>query len=201
MGLLKCKPGNKYDCILLTMHQREGVTQHQFAQFVKNKLPAGCDVRVTTEPYKETEGHHFHAVCGRKVRFKVNALFSAANKDERFKGMDFRYFPDTRKVAGAGYAAKFAYGVKYMEDPSKDKVLGEVETVYTWEDAARLSRQRCNRMLANVMALRRGERPCWTKEDDDLVAQHLDAEAYIRKHNIRPAQVRLVNNGSSVVAQ
>jgi len=54
-------------------------------------------------------------------------MFTAANKSEMWKGMNFHKWRDLRGIGD--HAAQIAYCEKYLKNPSKDKVLGTVEEV------------------------------------------------------------------------
>lgn len=102
----------------------------KFKLFLKKYAPVGLkNPVVSEEPYKKV-GTHFHAVlCSKNAgfRWKTNRLFTAANKSELWKGMNFHNWRDLR--AKGNHAAQIAYCEKYLKNPSKDKVLGTVEEV------------------------------------------------------------------------
>lgn len=123
----KCKKGYQYQFVLVTMHRRESATLDLFKLWLKRYCPIGIKCLVSEEEYTTSEGTHFHAVLTSKARFKVNRMFTAANKSETWKGMNFHAWRDLRSKGN--HEAQVEYCEKYLKNPSKDKVLGQVGDV------------------------------------------------------------------------
>ncbi|AXQ65345.1 MAG: hypothetical protein [Circular genetic element sp.] len=129
MGLPEtCKSG-VYNAILVTIEERPGATVEMFGEFLRKHSVPNTRIEVVREPYREKEGFHYHGVILREKKFKVGRWLTEANKTDEFKGLQFNYWPNTRKLCGAGFAAKSEYCLKYIKDPTKDKVTGQVYAV------------------------------------------------------------------------
>jgi len=129
MGLPEtCKSG-VYNAILVTIEERPGATVEMFGEFLRKYSVPGTRIEVVREPYATKEGFHYHGVVLREEKFKVGRWLTEANKTDEFSGLQFNYWPNTRKIAGAGFAKKAEYCVKYLRDPTKDKITGEVHVV------------------------------------------------------------------------
>lgn len=129
MGLPEtCKSG-VYNAVLVTIEERPGATVEMFGEFLRKHSVPNTQIEVVREPYNEKPGYHYHGVILREQKFKVGRWLTAANKTEEFKGMQFNYWPNTRKLCGSGFAAKAKYCVNYLRDPSKNKITGEVHVV------------------------------------------------------------------------
>ena len=124
----KCVKGNLYSFVLITIDCKFGATKDLFDAFLKQYTPKGVKVCASEEPYTSSEGTHFHAVLTAmhpSGRFKVNRLFTGANKDGKntmWSGMNFHAWRDLRKKGD--HAAQVEYCEKYLKDPSKDKQIG-----------------------------------------------------------------------------
>lgn len=137
----KCVNKTPYTCVLITMHSREGATIRLFREFlakhkVKRKLTLPIIKIITSEePYNTSMGTHFHAVITSELGFRVGRWFTACNKKgSLWEGMAFHAWPDLRKTCGEGFEAKRLYCERYLRDPSKDKILGQVEELETeWD--------------------------------------------------------------------
>ncbi len=137
MGLPEtCKSG-VYNAILVTIEERPGATVEMFGEFLRKHSVPNTRIEVVREPYATKEGFHYHGVILREQKFKVGRWLTAANKTDEFKGLQFNYWPNTRKLCGAGFAAKAEYCLKYIKDPSKDKVTGQVHAVRDFDQERR----------------------------------------------------------------
>lgn len=118
-----------YNAVLMTIEERPGASLDMFMKFLRDHSVPNTEIEAVREPYATKPGYHYHAVVLREAKFKVGRWLTAANKTDTFKGLQFNYWPNTRKIAGAGFIAKAEYCKKYLRDPSKDKVTGEVHVV------------------------------------------------------------------------
>lgn len=137
MPLPETKKGGVYNAVLMTIEERPGATEEMFADFLRKHSVPDTDIETVREPYHTKPGFHYHAVVlrgphpatGKKRDFKVDHWLVEANKTSEFKGLQFNYWPNTRKLCGTGFAAKAMYCKKYLRDPSKNKITGEVHIV------------------------------------------------------------------------
>lgn len=129
MGLPETTKNGVYNAILVTIEERAGATVEMFGEFLRKNSVPGTEIEVVREPYATKPGFHYHGVILRELKFKVGRWLTAANKTAEFRGLQFNHWPNTRKIAGAGFAAKAEYCKKYLRDPTKDKITGEVHVV------------------------------------------------------------------------
>jgi len=129
MPLPETTKSGVYNAVLVTIEERPGATLEMFMKFLRDNSVPGTEIEAVREPYATKPGYHYHGVILRELKFKVGRWLTAANKTAEFRGMQFNQWPNTRKIAGAGFAAKAEYCKKYLRDPSKDKVTGEVHVV------------------------------------------------------------------------
>ena len=129
MPLPETTKNGVYNAVLVTIEERPGATMEMFMKFLRDNSVPGTEIEAVKEPYATKPGYHYHGVILRELKFKVGRWLTAANKTAEFRGMQFNYWPNTRKIAGAGFAAKAVYCKNYLRDPSKDKITGEVHVV------------------------------------------------------------------------
>jgi len=129
MPLPETLPNGVYNAVLMTIEERPGATLEMFKKFLRDNSVPNTEIEAVREPYSTKPGYHYHGVVLRELKFKVGRWLTAANKTAEFKGLQFNYWPNTRKIAGAGFANKAEYCKKYLRDPTKDKVTGEVHVV------------------------------------------------------------------------
>jgi len=129
MPLPETTKNGVYNAVLMTIEERPGADLEMFKKFLRDNSVPNTEISAVREPYASKPGYHYHGIVLRELKFKVGRWLTAANKTAEFKGLQFNYWPNTRKIAGAGFAAKAEYCKKYLTDPTKDKVTGEVHTV------------------------------------------------------------------------
>lgn len=137
MGLPETYKGGVFNAVLMTIEERPGATVEMFGEFLRKHSVPNTQIEVVREPYNKKPGFHYHAVVLRENKFKVDRWLTAANKTDEFKGLQFNYWPNTRKLCGAGFAAKAEYCLKYIKDPTKDKITGEVFKVRDFDQERR----------------------------------------------------------------
>lgn len=137
MGLPEtCKSG-VYNAVLVTIEERPSATVEMFGEFLRKHSVPKTRIEVVREPYNKKPGYHYHGVILREQKFKVGRWLTAANKTKEFSGLQFNYWPNTRKLCGNGFEAKAEYCVKYLRDPTKNKITGEVYVVKDPEEERR----------------------------------------------------------------